>query len=53
MSRAIRSKGEKLRRAKARGEKTVLLLDSDDYALINYEMLAEAFEKASSDSFAV
>lgn len=49
MSRAIRSKGEKLRAAKVRGEKTVLLLDSDDYALINYEMLAEAFEKASSD----
>ena len=49
MSRAIRSKSEKLRAAKARGEKTVLLLDSDDYALINYEMLAEAFEKASSD----
>jgi len=49
MSRAIRSKGEKLKAAKARGEKTVLLLDSDDYALINYEMLAEAFEKASSD----
>lgn len=49
MSRAIRSKGEKLRAAKARGEKTVLLLDSDDYALINYEMLAEAFERASSD----
>jgi hypothetical protein len=49
MSRAIRSKGEKLRAAKARGEKTVLLLDSDDYALINYEMLAQAFENASSD----
>lgn len=49
MSRAIRSKGKKLRAAKARGEKTVLLLDSDDYALINYEMLAEAFETASSD----
>ena len=49
MSRAIRGKGQKLRAAKARGEKTVLLLDSDDYALINYEMLAEAFENASPD----
>jgi hypothetical protein len=49
MSKAIRRKGEKLRAAKARGEKTVLLLDSDDYALINWEMLADAFANASAD----
>ncbi len=44
--RAINKKSGKLRRAKANGDKTVLLLDSDDYALVNEFILAEAFARA-------
>jgi hypothetical protein len=49
MKRAIVKKGKKLRAAKAKGERTILLLDSDDYALINYEMLAKAFSASLTD----
>lgn len=44
--RAINKKSGKLRRAKNSGEKTVLLLDSDDYALVNELTLADAFARA-------
>lgn len=46
IARAINKKREKLRRAKAREEATVLLLDSGDYSLLNEERLAEAFRRA-------
>jgi|GEM_PF-5682232 len=43
MKRAVERKRRKLATAKAKGEKTILLLDTDDYALLNYEILARAF----------
>lgn len=47
MGRALHRKRKKLKAAKARGERTVLLLDSDDYALLNWEILSKAFSKAA------
>jgi hypothetical protein len=46
IKRAIHRKQKKLKAAKERGERTVLLLDSDDYALVNWQMLADAFADA-------
>lgn len=44
--KAIIKKRKKLQEASKRGESTVLLLDSDDYAFLNYQILADAFAKA-------
>lgn len=48
MLRAIRSKRRKLETARAKGERTVLLLDSTDHALVNERTLAEAFARAAA-----
>lgn len=48
MDRALRRKRKKLQAAKVRGERTVLLLDSDDYALLNWKILSKAFSKAAA-----
>lgn len=48
MAKAVRKKQRKLKEAKERGESTILLLDSDDYALVNEEVLADAFAHAVS-----
>lgn len=49
MAKAITKKRRKLQAAKQKGERTVLLLDSDDYALVNEEILADAFAQAVSN----
>ncbi|HEY0349791.1 MAG TPA: hypothetical protein VGC60_16720 [Pyrinomonadaceae bacterium] len=46
IKRAVSRKRKKLAVAQTRGENTILLLDTDDYALINYEILAHAFAAA-------
>lgn len=48
MAKAVSKKRKKLSEAKARGENTILLLDSDDYALVNDWILADAFARAVS-----
>lgn len=48
--KAIERKREKLQRAKERGERTLLLLDSGDYSLLNEQVLAEAFARAVDGS---
>lgn len=48
MVKAVKKKQRKLKEAKERGESTILLLDSDDYALVNEEVLADAFARAVS-----
>jgi hypothetical protein len=45
MAKAIKKKRKKLKAAKDQGESTILL-DSDDYALANEEILADAFARA-------
>ncbi|HEY6803523.1 MAG TPA: hypothetical protein VI306_08095 [Pyrinomonadaceae bacterium] len=45
--RAILNKRKKLHEASKRGESTILLLDSDDYAFVNYQLLADAFAKVA------
>jgi len=46
IARAINKKRDKLQRAKAGEQSTVLLLDSGDYSLLNEQRLAEAFTRA-------
>lgn len=46
--RAITKKQPKLNRAKEKGENTILLLDSDDYAFVNVDILSEAFRREVS-----
>ncbi|MCW5959320.1 MAG: hypothetical protein KIS76_04105 [Pyrinomonadaceae bacterium] len=43
ISEAIKKKQSKLQTAKERGENTILLLDSDDSAFVNVDILSEAF----------
>jgi hypothetical protein len=50
ITKAINKKCKKLLAAKERGERTVLLLDSDDYALVNEGVLAEAFGSAAANA---
>jgi hypothetical protein len=49
ITKAVNKKRKKLLEAKRRGQRTVLLLDSDDYALVNEGMLAEAFGSAAAN----
>ncbi len=46
ISKAIIKKRKKLQEASKRGESTILLLDSDDSAFVNHQILADAFAKA-------
>lgn len=46
ITRAITKKRKKLQAAKAKGESTILLLDSEDYAFVNVWMLGDAFADA-------
>jgi hypothetical protein len=46
IAKAVIKKRKKLKEAKDRGESTILLIDSDDYALVNEEILADAFARA-------
>ncbi len=48
MCRAIRDKGETLAPYKRAGKKTILLLESDDIALVNAISLAQAFSTAAA-----
>ncbi len=45
--RAINNKRKKLKQAKQQGASTILLLDSDDYVLVNENTLATAFGNAA------
>lgn len=49
MARAIRDKREKLGRYKAKGVPTILLIDSDDIALVNDHTLATSFASAAAN----
>lgn len=48
IARAVKSKSKKLRAAHERGARTILLLDSDDYALVNPFILADAFGRVAA-----
>lgn len=50
ITKAVEKKRKKLLAAKQRGERTVLLLDSDDYALVNEGVLAEAFGSVAANN---
>lgn len=43
MVRAVNAKRRKLSAAKAAGERTILLLDSEDYSLLSHHAMAQAF----------
>jgi hypothetical protein len=47
IAESIKKKQSKLKSAKDNGENTVLLLDSDDYAFVNVDILAKAFSQAA------
>jgi len=47
MERAIRDKSKTLTPYKQHGSPTILLLDSNDVALVNHRSLADAFSKAA------
>ena len=53
IAKAVSKKRKKLKEAQERGESTILLIDSDDYALVNEEILADAFGRATGHDPAI
>lgn len=47
MVRAVNAKRRKLAAAKATGERTILLLDSEDYSLLSHDAMAQAFGRVA------